>query len=411
MPVFSIPLSGLTASSTALSAIANNLANLNTVGYKQTRATFRDLFYQTIGTTGSGDAIQIGAGATVGSVSTVFTGGNVESSGVPTDVAISGEGFFVVQRDGQRQFTRAGNFTVDNDGFLMTPDGYQVLGYGATNGTIDAGAGLVPIQVGRGQPSAPHATENISMKSNLDASSAVGTEFSSDITVHDSLGSSHIISIKFTKDATSNQWSYEASIPAADVGATGAAVVLGTGTLNFDGNGHLTSPLTSPSFTAAKLADGASDLTFTWNLRDTTSAGLMTQMAATSDTTSTSQDGSASGSLLEFSISPNGMVQGSFTNGTQVLAQLALASFANPQGLSRVGHNSFESSLSSGQPSVGTPGAGGRGMLAGGSLELSNVDIAKEFAQLIMAQRGFQANARVITTFDEITQETINLKR
>lgn len=410
MPVFSIPLSGLTASSTALSAIANNLANLNTVGYKQTRATFRDLFYQTIGTTGSGDAIQIGAGAAVGSVSTVFTGGNVESSGVPTDVAISGEGFFVVQRDGQRQFTRAGNFTVDNDGFLVTQDGYQVLGYGATNGTINAGAGLVAIQVGRGQPSAPHATANIAMKSNLDASSAVGTEFSSDITVHDSLGSSHIISMKFTKDATSNQWSYEASIPAADVGGT-AALVLGSGQLQFDGNGHLTSPATSPTFTVTSLADGASDLTFKWDLRDSKGSGLMTQMAATSNTTSTSQDGSSSGSLLEFSISPDGLVQGSFTNGTQVLAQVALASFANPQGLSRVGHNSFESSLSSGQPSVGTPGAGGRGTLAGGSLELSNVDIAKEFAQLIMAQRGFQANARVITTFDEITQETINLKR
>ena len=404
MPVFSIPLSGLTASSTALSAIANNLANLNTVGYKQTRANFRDLFYQTIGTTGAGDPVQVGAGTAVGSMATVFTGGNVETSGVPTDVAISGEGFFVVDKNGQREYTRAGNFTVDKSGYLVTQDGFQVLG-------LDSSQALTPIQVGRGQISAPKPTSSFEMKTNLDAGDTAGTTYSNDVTVYDSLGASHIVKMKFTKSATLNNWDYEASIPAADLGGTGAPVVLGTGTMVFNGNGKLTSPITDPTFTITGFADGASALPLTWHLNDSSGGPLITQMSAASNTSTTIQDGFGSGSLLDFMVSPDGTVVGSFTNGTKTLGQIALATFANAQGLDRIGHNNFASSLASGQPTIGTPGAGGRGTLSGGSLELSNVDIAKEFAALIMAQRGFQANARAITTFDEITQDTINLKR
>jgi flagellar hook protein FlgE len=148
MPVFSIPLSGLSASSSALSSIANNLANLNTVGYKQTRTTFRDMFYQNVGSNGSGNPIQIGAGAAVGSVSTIFSGSNIETSGVPTDVAISGEGFFVVERDGVTRYTRAGNFTTSPDGTLSTENGEYVMGYPAPNGIIDPSQGLIPLQMG-----------------------------------------------------------------------------------------------------------------------------------------------------------------------------------------------------------------------------------------------------------------------
>jgi flagellar hook protein FlgE len=187
---------------------------------------------------------------------------------------------------------------------------------------------------------------------------------------------------------------------------------LKTGTLTFDGNGVLTNPVADVAgITAAGLADGASDLTFDWRLFDGTTP-VLTQVAAPSSTSSTQQDGSSSGSLRNFTIGADGIVTGTFSNDqTAILGQLALANFADVQGLLRTGRNGFSETLASGQAVVGAPGTGGRGTLAGGALELSNVDIAKEFAALIVAQRGFQANARAVTTFDEITQETINLKR
>ncbi len=410
MPVFSIPLSGLTASSTALSAIANNLANLNPVGYKASRVTFRDLFYQTVGGNGAGNPIQIGAGAAVGSIGTIFTGGSTESSGVPSDVAITGDGFFVVEREGGLQYTRAGNFTIDPEGFLTTQDGERVLGYPATSGAIDAAQGLGPLQLGKGQINPPSPTGYVQMKTNLNANAEIGGSFSTPLVVYDSLGASHALQFTFTKTA-SNQWSYDITIPAADVGQTGAPVSIATGNLQFDGNGRLTSPASDVTgISISGFADGASDLAFDWRLYQNGESAL-TQMCATSNTASTYQDGFASGALTDFSIGSDGIIQGSFTNGTKILGQLALANFANPQGLVRNGRNCFGATLASGQAVVGAPGTGGRGTLSGGALELSNVDIAKEFAQLILAQRGFQANARAITTFDEITQDTINLKR
>ncbi|HWR36681.1 MAG TPA: flagellar hook protein FlgE [Clostridia bacterium] len=434
MPVFSIPLSGLTASSTALSAIANNLANLNTVGYKQTRATFRDLFYQRIGSNGAGDPIQIGAGAAVGSLSTVFTGGNVETSGISTDVAITGDGFFVVEKDGMLQYTRAGNFSESPEGFLVTEDGAQVLGYPSINGQISTGQGLGPIQLGKGQINPPQATSTLQMKTNLDANALAGTTFSTPLTVYDSLGASHVVTFKFTKtgaDALGNSaWSYEASVPSLEMkpalDASGNPIPIDpkvpkavvSGSVSFDGFGKLVPSIDisglpiydDVALNISGFANGANDLNTSWKVFDN-KVGLLTQVAAPSDTASTYQDGFGAGSMLDFAIGADGVVLGAFTNGTKMLGQLALATFPNVQGLTRQGHNNFASTLASGQAAIGEPGTGGRGTLAGGALELSNVDIAREFAQLIMAQRGFQANARAITTFDEITQETINLKR
>ena len=411
MPTFSIPLSGLTASSIALSAIANNLANLNTVGYKDTRVLFRDLFYQSLGTSGAGDPIQLGAGTTVSSMPAMFTQGSVDPSGVPTDVAIMGDGFFAVQKDGITSYTRAGNFSKDKDGFLVTAEGEQVMGYPAINGAVDTGQGLVPLQLGSGMISPPTATSSVQLRSNLDATAPVGTVFPATIGVYDSLGATHILTFNFTKTAP-NAWNYSISIPAAEVGATGNPVVVKTGALTFDGNGNIATPATDVAGIAITgLADGASDLTFDWKLYDGTS-GLVTQVATPSGTASTQQDGSGSGSMTKFAIGSDGMITGTFSNGkTAVMGQLVLANFANTQGLVRSGQNDFTATLSSGQAVIGSPGTGGRGTLSGGALELSNVDIAKEFASLIVAQRGFQANARAVTTFDEITQDTINLKR
>ncbi len=415
MPSFSIPLSGLTSSSAALSTIANNIANLNTIGYKSMRTLFRDLFYQTIGTSGSGNPIQQGAGVAVSAIPSNFTQGSVDPTGVATDVAIMNDGFFIASKNGVTSYTRAGNFYIDRtDNSLVTAEGAQVLGYPAVNGTISTGQGLTSLKLGQGTISPPTATSTIQIRTNLDASAAVGSaegSYSTPITVYDSLGATHVLTFTFTKTAA-NAWTYSLTIPAADVGQSGNPVVLSTGNLTFDGSGNLVTPATDVTgISITGFADGASDLSFDWKLYDGTT-GLLTQVASASSTSATQQDGSGSGALTSFSIGSDGIITGAFSNGkTAVLGQIALATFPDEQGLLRMGANAFNETLASGQAVVGVPGTGGRGTLSGGALELSNVDIAKEFAALIVAQRGFQANARAVTTFDQITQETINLKQ
>ncbi|HTJ87848.1 MAG TPA: flagellar hook protein FlgE [Terriglobales bacterium] len=419
MPTFSIPLSGLTAESTALSAIANNLANQNTVGYKDVRVLFGDLFYADLGTTGSGDPIELGAGTKIGSMPGMFTQGSVESTGVPTDVAIQGEGFFVVQKNGGTSYTRAGNFAIDKNNFLVTQDGQQVMGYPAVSGVVTPSAGLSPLQLGAGTISPPTPTSSVQISANVDAGAAVGDTFSTPVTVFDSLGTSHVLTFTFTKTSAGN-WDYSVGIPAADV--SGAAT-LASGSLTFNGNGALTNvtPIAGGTVSGAAgnltgiaisgLTDGATNMTFDWNLFNGT-APVITQVAGASTASSTQQDGSASGTLVNFSIGADGTVTGSFSNGrTAALGQIALAEFGDVEGLQRIGANLFTETLASGQAVVGSAGTGGRGSLSGGGLELSNVDIATEFANLIVAQRAFEANAKAVTTFDQITQDTINLKQ
>jgi len=422
MPAFSIPLSGLTASSIALSATANNLANLNTIGYKYETVQFSDLFYEGLGTNGAGDPIQRGAGTKVASMPSNFTQGNVNPTGVSTDVAIMGGGFFVVEKGGIRSYTRAGNFEVGRDNLLETSDGQQVLGYQAVNGVIDSSLGLGPLALGTGTISPATTTTNVEITSNLNATANVGDGYSTTVTVYDSLGASHNVTVTYTKTDT-NTWDYSVSIPLADITpAAGTTppdpVVLATGSLVFDGNGNLTSPTAAsgsiPISTATfgTMADGANDLAFSWNLYDKNGNSFLTQMASGNSTASIQQDGSGSGTLVKFGIGSDGTITGSFSNGkTAVVGQIALASFADEQGLSHVGQNDFEPTLASGQATVGAPGTGGLGSISGGALEQSNVDIATEFASLIIAQRGYEANARVVTTFDQVAQDTINLKQ
>jgi flagellar hook protein FlgE len=416
MPNFSIPLSGLTADATALSAIANNLANQNTTGYKSVRVLFRDVFYQNFGTTGSGDPIQLGAGTQVGSLPGQFTQGTVQTTGVATDVAIQGGGFFAVQDASGISYTRDGTFSVDKNNFLVTTAGQLVLGYPAINGVITPGVGLSSLQLGAGTISPPSATSSVQLTSNLNASAAVGDIFSTPITVFDSLGTSHVLTFTFTKTGA-GAWDYALSLPPGDF--TPAVVVpptpagqVATGTLTFDANGNLTNPAADVTgITIPTLSDGASNLTFDWKLFNGTNS-LLTQVAGPSSTSATQQDGGSSGALVTFTIGADGTVSGSFSNGkTAALGQIALASFADLQGLQRNGNNDFTETLASGQAVVGTAGTGGRGSLSGGGLELSNVDIATEFANLIVAQRAFEANAKAVTTFDQITQDTINLKQ
>jgi len=430
MPSFSIPLSGLTASSEALSTTANNLANLNTIGYKDEQIQFSDLFYQNFGTNGAGDPIQQGAGVSVASKPSNFTQGNVTPTGVSTDVAIQGNGFFVVEENGVQTYTRAGNFEVGTDNLLETAGGQHVLGYPAVNGAISTSGGLTTLALGAGTVSPATVTANVSLTSNLDATAAVGSTYSTQATIYDSLGGSHNITFTYTKSAT-NTWTYAATIPAADISGAAAPVSVASGTLIFNGDGTLKSitptggaasltnptitvppvpPVTNPVTPQTVFADGANQLSFTWHVANA-GVGLLTQLAGPNSTASIQQDGTSSGTLQNFNIGSDGTITGSFSNGkTATIGQIALASFADEQGLSHQGNNDFTPTLASGQPTIGGPGTGGLGSISGGALEQSNVDIASEFAALIVAQRSYEANARVVTTFDQVAQATIALK-
>jgi flagellar hook protein FlgE len=412
MPNFSIALSGLTAASDALSVISNNLANLNTVGYKESEASFRDLFYQAVGTNGANDPTQVGEGVAIDSVTPIFTNGNLQATGVPTDAAITGNGFFVTEQNGVMQFTRAGNFTVNDSGQLITQDGQLVMGYPAVNGVISPTQTLAPLQVDQGQLIPGVATSTIQTQTNLDAGAAVGTSFSTPITVYDSLGTSHVLTYQFTKTAA-NAWNYQITLPAADTGGTGAATVVSSGALTFNGDGTLATPAVPVTGIAITgLADGASAMNITWNLQDKTGSSLVTQTSASSSTANTAQNGYGSGTLTDFNIAADGTIEGSFSNNqTLALGQIVLANFSNPQGLVRAGQNSFQTTLASGAPVIGVAATGGRGTITGGSLEQSNVDIATEFANMIVTQRGYEANAKVVTTLDQLTQDTINMKQ
>ncbi len=413
MPNFSIPLSGLTADSTALATVANNLANQNTTGYKDTSVNFTELFYQNLGTTGSGDPIQVGAGVQIGSLPSNFSQGSVSSTGVSTDVAIQGEGFFVAQQNGALTYTRAGDFLVDKNNYLVTPQGQQVLGYPAVNGVVNSGTAVGPLQLGAGSISPPVPTANVQIVSNLNSGAAVGSSYSTPVTIYDSLGTSHNLTLTFTNTGV-NAWNYSLSLPTGDyTPATGSMLppgVVAQGTMTFNGSGTLLTPAANVTgIVVPNLTDGANDLTFNWNLFNGATP-VITQVAAPNSTSATTQDGNASGTLTDFTIASDGTITGSFTNGeTAALGRLALANFASYQGLQNLGNTDYAQTLASGQAVIGVPGTGGLGSISGGALELSNVDVATEFANLIVAQRAFEANAKSVTTFDTITQDTINM--
>lgn len=372
--------------------------------------------YQNLGSTGSGDPIQLGAGAEVQALPSLFNQGTISSTGVDTDAAISGSGFFVVQNaDGSLSYTRAGDFTTDQNNYLVTSTGQQVLGYPAANGVVNTGAGIGPLQIGTGTISPPSPTTTLQMTTNLNGAANVGDTFSTPVKVYDSLGASHILTFTYTNTGP-GAWNYSVTIPAADLGGTGNPVQVASGAMTFDSNGNLLTPkgnlsiAIGPPATAA-FADGAANMNATWQLYSN-GASLLSQVAGTSSTSAESQNGYGAGSLSSFTIGSDGTISGTFSNGqTEALGQLALASFANNNGLQLDGSTDFTPTLASGQAVVGTPGAGGLGTLQGGALELSNVDIATEFANLIVAQRGYEADAKAVTTFDQIMQDTIALKQ
>ncbi len=408
MPNFSIALTGLKANSVALNTIGNNLANLNTTAYKEQTTNFADLYYQTIGSTGGNVALQVGTGTRVDSIDTNFTQGTPNSTGTNTDVALNGSGFFVVQHDGEQELTRAGNFKLDDNGNLQTSDGLSVMGYNVKNGAVDTTSSLVALSVPTGKTQLPRSTTQVSFTENLNSTATVGTAVPVSETVYDSLGTGHEATVTFTKTAA-NTWNYSFSLPSGD--ATGASNT--TGSLTFNSDGTLATPTANISgITFSGLNDNAADLSFGWNLYDSNNASTLTQTNAASSSNAKSQDGYASGTYKDFSVDSSGVITASYSNGkTDVLGQIAIGTVANENGLTRQGGNIYRVSEASGQIAIGTSGTGGRGTIDASSLEGSNVDISTEFANLIVAQRAFEANSKTVTTFDSVTQDTIQMIR
>jgi flagellar hook protein FlgE len=409
MPSFSIALTGLEANSVALDTIGNNLSNLNTTAFKDQTTSFSDLFYQNIGNTGSGNALQVGLGTQVAGTDTDFSQGSLSTTTNSTDMALNGSGFFVVDQSGLEQLTRAGNFQLDQSGNLITTTGDGVMGYAAANGIVNTNTPLTTLQVPVDATQAAQATKNFGITANLDAATAVGGTFSSTITMYDSLGTSHAATVNFTKTAD-NTWSYAISLPAGD--STGTPVN-NTGTLTFSQSGALLTPAANVAgISFPGMTDGASDMSFNWDLYNTSGAPQVGQTVGTSTATASTQDGFASGSYQSFSVDAAGVISAAFSNGqTQTIGQIAVASVTNVEGLTVEGGNLYQTTASSGAASVGAPGAGGRGSIEDDTLEQSNVDISTEFANLIVAQRAFEANSKTVTTFDTVTQETINMIR
>ncbi len=421
-------ISGLNANGVALSAIGDNIANMNTVGFKASRVAFSDILSQTL--SGAAGTSQIGRGVLLSDVSPLFTQGSFENTANGLDMAIDGDGFFILNDAGASYYTRAGQFSMDRDGYIVNTEGSRVRGYlYSTGGAPTVALGDISVA---SLNSPPRATANASISVNLDSRAAIpaafdvtnpnGTSnFSSSMTVYDSLGNGHLIPVYFRKSvesATGNTWQWFAVVNSSD-SASGNTDIQAQGTLDFNTNGALTveSAITYPTGGFDFSGGAAQNQLIAFNFGTSTTEGGsgldgVTQFGSTSTTIFQSQDGYGAGSLKNVSISQEGVITGIFTNGqTRAVAQIALAKFIAPTGLTKFGRNLYAESFDSGQPIIGVPGGAGLGKVLSNTLELSNVDLAEEFVKMIAAQRGFQANSRIITTTDDLMQELVNLKR
>jgi len=407
-------ISGLKAHQTMLDVAGNNIANVNTTGYKSSQTQFQDTLSQLLtspsapqaGVAGGTNPAQVGLGVRVAGITTNFQQGAAQLTNRSTDMMISGDGFFTVRSGTDQMYTRAGSFNFDSTGQLVTADGALVQGWAATNGVINTNGPLTDLKLPIGALMGAQATGNATFSGNLPSDAiayvapvaanpaatppvlaspgVAGTVVTRALDVYDDLGVKESLSINFTR--TSAGWNVSATR------GTGTPV---TSAITFDAaSGALTSG--SPLTVNGISVDLAALTGF---------AGVTSIEAAT-------QDGQAAGSLQSFALNSDGTLLGSFSNGLkQAIGQLALSTFTNPTGLEKSGGSLYRTSVNSGAAQIGTAGTAGRGSLAGGALEMSNVDLSSEFTNLIIAQRGFQANARVITTSDQLLEELVNLKR
>jgi flagellar hook protein FlgE len=404
MPSFATALTGLESNNTALNTIANNLANMNTVGYKDQTDQFSTLFYQQLNG-GPNGGVQVGVGTQIATTETDFSDGSPTATAQSTDMALQGNGFFVINDNGQQELTRAGDFVLSNSGALQTTSGASVMGYPAANGTISLGSGVQPLILPLGQSLPATPTSSMNIQANLDASAGVGTAVPAPVTLYDSLGTAHQATVTFTKTAP-NTWNYSVTLPSGDAASSSNT----TGTLTFDGAGNLINPTgTVSGITFIGMSDGAQDMNFSWNLSGAAGSSI-TQSTSASNIAGTAADGYPSGTYQGFSVDGNGIVDANFSNGQkEIIGQVAVATVANQQGLQATNNTSYQATLASGAAVIGTAGTAGRGTIEGDALESSNVDVSTEFSALIVAQRAFEANSKSITTFDQATQEAINM--
>lgn len=422
-------VSGLRAEGEAIGVVGDNIANVNTVGFKTQRAVFQDVLGHSI-LAGTSSALP-GSGVRVGDVQQLFTQGSLANTGVSTDIALNGDGFLVVAGtvDGitGNFYTRAGQLTIDADGFLVNPQNLNVQGYISNpNGTLQAAVSDLRVPTAS---LSPFATSEITITANLDSTAEVpvaafdladpaGTSnASTSITVFDSLGAARTLDVYFRKTAA-NTYDYFVLANGDDLagGTPGAFTQLSTGTLAFNTDGALDTA-TTPDISADFAGGATAAQVITMNFgTDIASGGTgldgTTQFASATAVSSQSQDGYASGEFSGLAIDGTGLVQGLYTNGQKIaIGQLAVAKFRSNDGLGRAGQNLWIETRESGTAALGAAGAGGRASVSAGALESSNVDLGEEFVGLIQHQRSFSANSRTITTADEMLQELINIKR
>jgi len=416
-------VSGLKANQAEMDVIGNNIANVNTVGFKASRMTFKEIFNQTIkgasapqNNGGGTNPQQIGLGVAIASIDTLFSNGGSQRTDNPTDLSIDGNGFFIVNNGGANLYTRAGNFSFDSNGDLVTPDGYKVMGWISQDGkTVNTDTGnLSPISIKNWSSTSPASTKTIQLGGNLDAGTSVGSSVSYNVTIYDSQGGSHVATIQFTKQDNAGNWN--ATITNFDGTNFSTPVTIGTITFNSSGVIQQPAPPASPvgifTVSVSSLPITNTNATLGDGTNITVDLSKLTMYSNPTDIRELSKDGNSAGSIESINIDQYGVVSGIYSNGrTQVIGQIALADFQNTQGLEKVGNTMFINTVNSGDPMIGAANTGTRGTINPGTLEMSNVDLAKEFANMITTQRGFEANAKVITTSDEILQDLVNLKR
>jgi flagellar hook protein FlgE len=422
---------GLDVNSVGVGVVGNNIANANTIGYKQSRAHFANLVSEfVVGT--SGGASQLGVGAGLERIEKMFTQGSMQSTGVPTDLAISGDGFFVVRgtKGGVTQnfFTRAGSFRFDNDGYLVNQSGFRVQGFNADPQGV-LGATLNDLRISKRNLD-PKATGQVDVQANLrpddpiiaggfNVANTDGTSsYHASMVLYDSLGNAHQADLYGTHTGAGT-WDMNLVLKGEDVagGVAGNPVVVNLGQLTFDNAGLLqNSAIANPVNIAW---NGANPGAVTFNLGDPTAAGGTGRAGTTqwnrvsqSSTSFLTQDGYGTGDLERVAIDEQGKITGGFTNGqTLVLGQVATARFSDATGLQGVGNNNYVETPESGQANIGAPQTGGRGVVFSGTLEQSNVELSDQFIDLIAYQRAYQANARTISTADNLLQEVFQLLR
>ena len=401
-------ISGLNANATAMTVIGDNIANVNTTAFKANRSSFANVLSQSLGGSIGSD---IGRGVEFWGTSPLGTQGSLENTGSPTDMAINGKGFFIVQDNtGANFYTRAGQFILDDVGDMINPDGLVVQGY-----EIDAAGNLgnlTDVSIPGERVSPPSASTEFTFDINLDSQTATNGTYSTSQSVFDSLGNAIPMTLTFTKQAAAQTWSVAASVPAPNgpVTINGAA----TAAVVFDSAGNLTAPAADRTL-AITLANGAATpLSINWDLYDATGTGLgdITGFSSPSSTTFQYQDGYTAGVLRGISVDEDGVVTAAYSNGQLTPTfRIALADFPSYEGLAKMGKNLYAESINSGQPMPGVAGNGRLGSITPSAIEMSNIDLAQEFVKMITTQRAFQANSRVITTSDEILAELINIKR